>query len=192
MHWQGPIFIMASVGCFNGRSQLIQGRQALLLGVDDMAALHETNARPLITHEMFHRYHYSHFAFEPELPQPVWVRLWAEGLATFVAHELNPSASTYELTWISPEDISRMDSQMSFLAARLIQRADSTSQADAAAYFSDDGTDKEIPPRAGYYVGLEVAEYLVRRYPMQTMAHWNHEQAKPHILQALRHIERAR
>ena len=186
MRWRGPIYVMASVGCFNGRSQLIQGRQALLLGVDDMAGLHETNVRPLITHEMFHRYHYSHFAFEPELPQALWVRLWAEGLATFVAGRLNPGASTYELTTISPEAISRMDSQMSVLTKRFLGRLNSTSQADATAYFSDDSANKQIPPRVGYYMGLEVAQYLARRYPMQTMAGWDHAQAKPHILLALR------
>lgn len=188
MHWRGPIYIMASVGCFNGRSQLIQGQQALLLGVDDMVGLHETNARPLITHEMFHRYHYSHFAFEPELPQPLWVRLWAEGLATFVAHRLNPGASTYELTWISPGEISRMDSQMGVMTRRFVRRLDSTSQADADAYFSDSSRDEHVPARAGYYMGLEIARYLTRQYSMQTMAHWDRAQAKPHILAALRYL----
>lgn len=190
MHWTGPIYIMASVGCFNGRSQLIRGQQALLLGVDDMAGLHETNVRPLITHEMFHRYHYGYFAFEPELPQPLWVRLWAEGMATFVAHRLNPAASTYDLTWISPRDISRMDLRMRSVTARFTSRLDSTSQAEAAVFFSDDGKDAEVPPRAGYYLGLEVAEYLARAYSMQTMAHWSRTQAKPQILSALRHFEK--
>lgn len=192
MHWTGPMYIMASVGCFNGRSQLIQGRQALLLGVDDMAGLHETNVQPLITHEMFHRYHYGYFAFEPELPQPLWVRLWAEGMATFVAHRLNPGASTYDLTWISPRDVSRMDSRMKGMTARFRRRLNSTSQAEAAVFFSDDGRDAEVPPRAGYYLGLEVAEYLARRYSMQTMAHWNRAQAEPHVQSALRHLELAR
>ena len=188
MRWRGPIYVMASVGCFNGRSQLIQGRQALLLGVDDMAGLHETNVRPLITHEMFHRYHYSHFAFEPELPQPLWVRLWAEGLATFVAHRLNPGASTYDLTSISPGEISRMDSRQSVITKRFTHRFDSTSAADAIAYFSDDSGDKQIPSRVGYYLGLEVARYLALRYSMQTMAHWDRAQARPHVLVALQHL----
>jgi hypothetical protein len=188
MRWRGPVYVMASVGCFNGRSQLIQGQQALLLGVDDMAGMHETNVRPLITHEMFHRYHYSHFAFEPELAQPLWVRLWAEGLATYVAHRLNPGASAYDLTSISPEAMSRMDSQLGVMTKRFIGRLNSTSQADATAYFSDDSENKQIPARAGYYMGLEVARYLARRYSMQTMAHWDHAQANPHVVLALRHL----
>jgi hypothetical protein len=191
MRWRGPIYVMASVGCFNGRSQLIQGQQALLLGVDDMAGLHETNVRPLITHEMFHRYHYFHFAFEPELPQPLWVRLWAEGLATFVAHRLNPGASTYDLTSISPREISRMDSRLRVVTERFMHRLNSTSPADATAYFSDDSGDKQVPSRVGYYLGLEVAQYLARRYSMQTMAHWDRAQARPHVLVALQHSARS-
>ncbi|HEV2442925.1 MAG TPA: hypothetical protein VGT07_10410 [Steroidobacteraceae bacterium] len=81
MRWTGPIYILASAGCFNGRSQVIQGRPALLLAVDVIVGLGETNLAPLVTHETFHRYHYVFFPFEPQLPQPLWVRLWAEGMA---------------------------------------------------------------------------------------------------------------
>lgn len=75
------------------------------------------------------------------------------GRATFVAHRLNPGASTYELTWISAGEISRMDSQMSVMTRRFIRRLDSTSQADADAYFSDSSRDEHVPARAGYYRG---------------------------------------
>jgi hypothetical protein len=81
-----------------------------------------------------------------------------------------------------------MDSQLSALTRRFMARANSTSQADATAYFSDDGGNERIPPRVGYFMGLEVAQYLARRYPMQTMARWDHAQAKPHVLLALRHL----
>jgi hypothetical protein len=39
MRWSGDIYVMASGYCFNGRAQMIQGRSALLFGVDDMVAL---------------------------------------------------------------------------------------------------------------------------------------------------------
>lgn len=192
MRWRGPIYIMASAGCFNGRSQLIHGRQALLLGVDDIVALHETNLAPLITHEMFHRYHYFHFAFEPELPQPLWVRVWAEGMATFVAHRLNPSASVYDLTWIRPGEIASINAHIASITRRFVRRLNSSSRTDATDYFSSNGRNTRIPPRVGYYLGLKVAEYLAHRYSMRTMARWNHAQAKPRILMALRHLERSR
>lgn len=192
MHWKGPIYIMASGGCFNGRSQLIEGKPALLLGVDDIVGMHETNLAPLITHEMFHRYHYSHFAFEPELPQPLWVRLWAEGMATFVAHRLNPSDSIGDLTVISPGELARIEPRVGAIAGGFMNRLNSISQADAADYFSRRGKDKAVPARVGYFLGLEVAEYLASRYSMRVMAHWNHAQAKPHVMNALRRLGTAR
>jgi hypothetical protein len=188
MRWTGPIYVMASGGCFNGRSQLIEGRPALLLGVDDIVGLGETNLSPLITHEMFHRYHYAFFPFEPELPQPLWVRLWAEGMATYVAHRLNPTATNFDLMTIDPKETVQLDARMSSIATDFVSRFSSSSQADGTLYFSDDSKSSLVPARAGYYLGLRVAEYLGRRYSMQTMAHWSHEEAKPHIMAALRHL----
>jgi len=48
MTWPGDIYILASAGCFNGRAQKIQGKEALLLGLDTMAALGDTNLRALV------------------------------------------------------------------------------------------------------------------------------------------------
>lgn len=39
MRWSGDIYVMASGYCFSGRAQMIEGRSALLFGVDAMAAL---------------------------------------------------------------------------------------------------------------------------------------------------------
>ncbi|MHB8812033.1 MAG: hypothetical protein ACYDAE_02080 [Steroidobacteraceae bacterium] len=69
-------------------------------------------------------------------------------------------------------------------------RFSSSSQADATRYFSDDSTSPLIPTRAGYYLGFRVSEYLGRRCSMQAMAHWNHAEAKPRIVAALRHLQR--
>lgn len=190
MHWTGPIYILASAGCFNGRSQVIEGRPALLLAVDVIVDLGETNLAPLVTHETFHRYHYVFFPFEPQLPQPLWVRLWAEGMATYAAHRLNPTASNLDLMTIAPKEITQLNARLPSIASDFMSRFNSSSEADATLYFSDDSASPRIPVRAGYYLGLRVSEYLGRRYSMQTMAHWNHAEAKPHIVAALRDLQR--
>jgi hypothetical protein len=192
MSWAGPIYIMASAGCFNGRSQVIEGRPALLLAVDVIVDLDETNLAPLVTHETFHRYHYGFFPFEPQLPQPLWVRLWAEGMATYAAHRLNPAASNLDLMTIAPKEIAQLNARLPSIASDFMGRFSSSSQADATLYFSDDSTSPRIPARAGYYLGLRVSEYLGRRYSLQTMAHWNHAEAKPHIVAALGQLQRLR
>ncbi len=61
MKWSGGIYVMASGYCFNGRAQTMQGRSALLFGVDAMAALGQKDLLPTIHHELFHRYHREFF-----------------------------------------------------------------------------------------------------------------------------------
>jgi hypothetical protein len=46
MRWSGDIYVVASGYCFNGRSQMIQERGALLFGVDAAAALERISATP--------------------------------------------------------------------------------------------------------------------------------------------------
>jgi hypothetical protein len=190
MNWSGDIYIMASAGCFNGRSQLVQGREALLLGLDDIAQLHETNLPPLLDHELFHRYQHPYFAFEPGNDEPLWTRLWAEGMATYVSRRLNPSASNTDTLWISDADVQKMDDRKAAIAADFLAHFDSTSKVEAALYFLDDESkDANIPARAGYWLGLRVAEELGRQYPLGTMAHWNREQAEAPIRKVLETLE---
>jgi hypothetical protein len=186
MAWSGDIYIMASAECFNGRSQQIQGSNALLLGLDDIVEEHETNLPPLLDHELFHRYQHVFFPFEPERDEPLWVRLWAEGMATFVAQRLNPSATDQDTLWITEPVMEDLNQRRSTLAADFLSRFSSESQHDAAVYFLDDHSqDPNIPPRTGYFLGLEVAEQLAGQYPLKQMAHWNRAQAEPHIREAL-------
>jgi hypothetical protein len=186
MNWSGDIYIMSSAGCFNGRSQVVQDREALLLGLDDIAQLHETNLPPLLDHELFHRYQYKYFAFEPQGDEPLWVRLWAEGIATYVSRRLNPSATNMDTLWISDADVRKMDDRKNVIAADFLAHFDSTSKTEASPYFLDDESkDPNIPARAGYWLGLRVVEELAQKYPLAIMAHWNREQAEPKIRQVL-------
>lgn len=190
MRWSGEIYIMASAGCFNGRSQQIQGRDALLLGLDDIAELHETNLPPLLDHELFHRYQHAFFPFEPERNEPLWVRLWAEGMATYVSRKLNPSATNMDTLWIDDAHVKELDSRIANIAADFLNHFASTSPRQASLYFLDDESkDPNIPARAGYYLGLRVAERLGKKYSVQEMAHWNRSQAEPHIGAALKQMQ---
>jgi hypothetical protein len=189
MRWSGDIYIMASAGCFNGRSQRIQGREALLLGLDDIAELHETNLPPLLHHELFHRYHYVFFPYEPERNEPLWVRLWAEGLATYVSRKLNPSATNMDTLWIENPQVKNLDEKETAIATAFLGRFASESPQDASLYFMDDQSkDQAIPARAGYYLGLKVAEQLGRNYSPQQMGHWNRAEAEPRIRAALEEL----
>jgi len=189
MAWHGNIYLMASAGCFNGRSQKIDGQESLLLGLDDIVGLHETDLPPLLEHELFHRYHHAFFAYEPDHNEQMWVRLWAEGMATYVSQNLSPSASYMDTMWMTDKKIADLDAGASTLAASFLRSFDSTNQTDADHYFLQDvSSDPRIPGHTGYYLGMRVAKLLNRHYSLATMAHWSRFEAEAHIREALQQI----
>ena len=182
MRWAGDIYVMASGSCFDGRAQTIQGRSALLFGVDTMAALGQKNLIPVMHHELFHRYHRSFFEFEASGAYPLWTALWAEGLATYAAKELNPSASEMDRGMVPLGMVRQVDDRRAELAADFLRRFESTARKDATVYFNDTNSkDAVVPARAGYELGALVAHELSKQYSLQTLAHWTQAEAKQKI-----------
>ena len=189
MSWSGDIYIMASGYCFNGRAQTIQGRSALLFGVDTMAALGQKDLIPTMQHELFHRYHREFFDFEVSSAYPLWTALWAEGMATYVSEQLNPSASQVDLAMIPFGMVRQVDDRRAELAADFLRRFESTAEKDATLYFNDaNSKDAVVPARAGYQLGVLVLRDLSKQHSMQTMAHWPQAEAKPKVRAALERI----
>lgn len=191
MRWSGDVYIMAAGYCFNGRAQKIQGRDALLFGVDTMAALGQKNLVPVMHHELFHRYHGEYFQFDVASAYVLWTALWAEGLASYVSEQLNPSASETDLGAFPLGMVQQVNDRRVELAADFLRRFESTQEQDATLYFNDaNSKDAVVPARAGYQLGVLVARELSKQYSSRTMAHWSQEEAKPHVLATLERIRR--
>jgi hypothetical protein len=189
MHWAGDIYVMASAYCFTGRSQVIQGRGALLFGVDGIAGFGQKNLIPGMQHELFHRYHRDFFDFEGSSGYPLWTTLWAEGMATYVSEMLNPSASEIDLAQVPLGMVRQVNDRRARLAADFLHRFESTAEKDAKLYFNDiNSKDALVPPRAGYQLGVLVIRELSKEHSVQTMAHWSQADAKPKVLAALERI----
>ena len=189
MRWSGDIYVMASGFCFNGRAQMIQGRNALLFGVDAAVGLGQKNLSPVMQHELFHRYHFQFFDFKPSSGYPLWTTLWAEGMATYVSELLNPSASDTDLGNVPLGMVQQVDDRRDKLAAEFLNRFDSTSEKDASVWFNDiNSKGPFVPPRGGYELGVLVVRDLSKQYSNQTMAHWSQAEAKPRVRAALERI----
>jgi len=189
MRWSGDIYVMASGYCFTGRSQIIDGRGALLFGVDGMAALGQKDLIPGMQHELFHRYHRDFFQFEGSSGYPLWTTLWAEGMATYVAEMLNPAASDIDLARVPTGMVEQVGARRARLAADFLQRFESTAAQDATLYFNDiNSRDALVPARAGYQLGVLVVRELSKESSILTMAHWSQAEAKPKVLAALERI----
>ena len=186
MKWAGDIYVMASGYCFNGRAQMIQGRGAILFGMDATVALGQKDLSPGMTHELFHRYHHQFFDFEGSSNYPLWTTLWAEGMAQYVSEELNPGASDADLAHVPIGTIPNVDARRQELAEDFLKRFASTQEADAKIWFNDTNSkDPFVPPRAGYELGVLVVRDLAKHYSLLTMAHWPQSEAQPKIQETL-------
>jgi hypothetical protein len=189
MQWSGDIYVMASGYCFTGRSQTIQGRGALLFGVDGIAGFGQKDLIPGMQHELFHRYHHDFFDFEASSAYPLWTALWAEGMATYVSELLNPAASEIDLAQVPLGMVRQVNDRRRELAADFLQRFESTAEKDATLYFNDiNSKDALVPARGGYQLGVLVIRELSKEHSIQTMAHWSQAEVKPKVQAALKRI----
>jgi hypothetical protein len=193
MHWAGDIYVMASGYCFNGRAQNIQGRGAILFGMDATIALGQKDMTPGMTHELFHRYHRQFFDFEGSKNYPLWTVLWGEGMAQYAAELLNPAASEADLSHLPVGMVQKVDAGRQDLAADFLKKFSSTQESDAKVYFNDiRSQDPLVPARGGYHLGVLVVRELAKRNSLQTMAHWSQKEARPKIQAALEAIAQGR
>ena len=129
------------------------------------------------------------FAYEPDHDEPMWVRLWAEGMATYVSQRMSPSATYMDTMWMTDKKVADLYANSAVLAASFLRSFYSITETNADHYFLQDvSSDPKIPGHTGYYLGVRVAKLLSQRYSMVEMAHWSRTQAEPHVRDALRQM----
>lgn len=161
-----PIYLVNSLGEFDGGTRELSGATVLLFGADMIARYHATGrVEPFFHHELFHLYHERAFAGCPQ----IWCSLWTEGLAVHVAKTLTPDATDDELLLTQPEPIrAQVEANRTAAVCAVVARLDDTSDEAGEALFSFRRMSPELPPRFGYYVGYLVAAELGKtRTPVQ-------------------------
>lgn len=188
LRYEGEVYFMCSFGGFDGATRTVRGEEALLFGVDMIAYVYGTHAdpQPFFHHELFHIYHSQ---FLPE-GDHLYLSLWREGLATYVAKSLNPSASGVNLFGLPLNTPERARAMLPRLARELRENLDSTSQDTYARFFFGRDEHAEVPARSGYYVGYLVAEKIGRGKSLQDLAKMKGPELKKAIHSALLELER--
>jgi hypothetical protein len=173
-----PIYVLPSLGAFDGATRQINGEMAFLIGVDVLAETYGTaDLGTFFTHELFHQYHWR---TNPP-PTGLYGSLWEEGLATYVSHVLNPRASK-SVVLGKPADLAeRARPVLPQLAAELLRNFDSQSSTAYAAFFLGGAKRSAFPPRSGYYVGHLIANDLARRYSLPQLAHLSGRQLRKEV-----------
>jgi hypothetical protein len=182
-----PLYLVHSLGEFDGGVRTLAGGTHLLFGADVIARIHGDNSiQAFFHHELFHLYHGRSF----QECDRVWCGLWAEGLAVQVAAALNPRATDAELLLTIPEPIRpRVDAARREAVCAVLQRLDSEQEADYASLFlGSKRLSENLPPRFGYYVGYLAAADMARERTLKELARLPNAQVRPLLETALRRL----
>ncbi len=179
----GDIYLLHSLGEMDGGTRTFDDELYIIFGADVMTWAHPyDDEQPFFHHELFHVLHRRSF---PEC-ETIWCGLWTEGLAVYVAHELNPGASDSQLLLTVPEPIRQaLDDNLAEAACAVRARLDSHDENDISALFSFERLNERLPPRFGYYVGFLVAQEAGRTASLQELADLDHAEARAAVDAAL-------
>jgi hypothetical protein len=179
-----PVYLVHSLGSFDGGTRQLQGRPVLLFGADMIARYHATGEiQPFFHHELFHLYHERRFAG----CEQIWCSLWTEGLAVHVAKTLNPAATDDELLLTQPGPIRpEVDKDRKAAVCAVVARLDSSDDEAGEALFSFKRLGPGLPPRFGYYVGYLAAAEIGRTRTPQQMAEMKPPEVRARLEKTLR------
>jgi uncharacterized protein YjaZ len=143
----------------------------------------------LLDHETFHLYqHQKNPGLDPDDGSPVYVTLWLEGLATYVSSALNPKAPRLHVLLDDRALDAAGDDVVRKVAAELLARLDSHSDADYARYFTV-GPASDIPARTGYLLGFLAAQGAAPGRSLPQMARLDRAAVRAVVVEQLQAIK---
>lgn len=150
----------------------------LAFGIDKMADM-QVNPDIIYSHELFHVYHGTKSDIDSD--GRMITQLWAEGLASFASHELNPNASKKDV-FIYESAAGIKDDQLPRISSLFLKVADQEAfdPKDGQAYFDWFLSEKgkgSLPAMAGYWLGYKVVAALRNQHSLDEMSRWNAEKA---------------
>jgi hypothetical protein len=187
-------YIAPSFGHMDGSAGLVNGRHRIIFAPDVIPRLHELGQlKILIDHETFHVYHHQAtgaFGVDEQAVPTIESALWSEGLATFVSWRLNPDVSLDEAL-LQPGIPEGARAHMSAITAELLADLGARNAAVYVRYFEGGKPRGGVPARAGYYVGLLIAQRLGRRFTLRQLAHLQGPQLHEFIVVELKRLGRS-
>jgi hypothetical protein len=191
--WTGTVYYLASLGGFDGATREVDGKTALMFGIDMIAFIHGKNANlePLFHHELFHLYHHqfdSRGSPAEDEAAPVLWGLWGEGLAVHATKVLHPKATNAELL-LSDQLVAETRRVWPALVTELRAKLTSASIDTYRDFFLGSGKRADVPKRAGYYVGLRVAEEVAKTREWKDMVRLRGAPLRAAVDEALSKLE---
>lgn len=178
-----PIYLLPSLGQMDGAGRKVNGRPAMLLGVDVIAVVHETDEMAVfLDHELFHRYHFQAAGMSDDDGEraPIWKALWVEGLATHASKEL--AGVSYGAALFDRGLVKNANAKFPDLIAEITENFDKIDRKAYSRLFMGQPPGTDPPPRSGYYIGALAAQELAKTMTMAQMAHLTDGDARTRLL----------
>jgi len=167
-------FYVAVTFSFHGKVTDLDGRDIFAIGLENFAP--DSPHLPItIAHEMFHLYHGQFFSASGGLYRP----LWAEGLATYASAVVVPGHRRSTYLDFPADKMNRCQELLPAMAADLKKHMGQHDAHLQRVYFGAEPNDTQVPPAAGYYVGLLVVESLAKAHPLDELARMEAEKIYP-------------
>ncbi|HZP23947.1 MAG TPA: hypothetical protein VFB04_10895 [Terriglobales bacterium] len=172
--WSGPVILMVNLFQFDAGTGPLDEYNAIAFGLDTIVRQYgpELALPVLISHELFHVYHDE---FHPwwRLGQrgknvPLYRLVWQEGLAAYMSGELNPPVQESQILF-SPTLEEECRRRLRDLASSLSAALDHTDRKSYCLWMGAAQRDGLIPPRAGYYLGQQIAAQVAAEYTPEEM-----------------------
>jgi uncharacterized protein YjaZ len=130
-------------------------------------------------HELFHIYHAQALGVRPEDDARTWWSMWEEGLATYVSRQMNMPQTEQQVLWIPSDLVAQMQKPGVIKETAKEMLADFNTTEHYAYWFQAGHSAPTLPARAGYFMGMRMAEELGRARSLQQLAHLTPAEVEP-------------
>lgn len=176
---------------FNGKTDSYEdnGRKHFLAFGIDTLTIRDDNPEVLYSHELFHVYHGEASGIRDDgtaEDATLIDSLWAEGLATYVSHELNPSASM-QAVFMDSALADQPEEKLKYLAKEFLKvknemvHSKNHPEIYGQWFLLNKCPSSLAPCRSGYFLGYHVARLLREKFTLDEMAHWSFKTAHEKI-----------
>lgn len=156
----------------------------LCLGAELLAGYTADQVRMAIIHEFFHLYHFG-FLFKQEGISAAEFRtphipLLIEGMAVAGAEEAYPGQPRSLYLHFTEDELASQQRKLESNAGKFLDLIRSSAPPDQYERWFTKSYDEQVPPRAGYLLGYEVAKRMMAVYRLEEMVRMSPAELRAH------------
>lgn len=182
-------YIAPTFGSMDGSAGFVNNRHVIVFAPDVIPRYHRlADLKVLIDHETFHIYHHQAtgvFGASAVAIPTILEALWGEGLATYVSWRMNPAVSldTALLQPGIPQEAAKP--HLHEIAKALLAHFGDRDEPTFLHFFAAGSQPEGLPPRAGYYVGVLIAQAAAKHRTLAQLAQLNGPELQTLVAAAL-------